>query len=88
LSDANIPEDKEGLTRDFRDKISDELDSRKIPYIFVTKARIKGSHDFDVNIIEREKGRYKLFKRFDTFEKNESIWEEAYQRLKSKIIID
>lgn len=85
LSDATIPRDAGMEAEDLRDEISKELDKRGIPYIFVTKAPIKGTHDYNVTILEREGGQYKPFKEFDTEKKDNIVWEEAYRRLKKKI---
>ena len=81
LSDATIPEKMGKTPYDFREKIAEELEKRNIPYIFVTRAPIPGTHSYNVNIVKKERGEYKTLKEFNTPEKDKEIWEEAYDLL-------
>lgn len=85
LSDAKIKIDKESKEKkDFRDEIAEECEKRSIPYVFVTGALKKEDHHkTEVNIIKKNKEGYKVLKTYDTKEKNEEVWLEAYKLLKS-----
>lgn len=87
LSDAQIPEKKGEMATNHMEKISKELDKRKIPYIFVTRGTTESeiSHATGrVSILGKERGEYRIIKTFNTAEKEAYIWEEAYELVKKK----
>jgi len=84
LSDAQIPKEIGKGTQDYKDEISKELDKRHIPYIFVTRG-MHGHHELGpVEILKKEGDEYQKIKEFETSEKDDYVWKEAYQRLKKK----